>query len=196
MSPNHKRVECMYAQVCNTGEKGLMSNPTELVQVWKSFNKLTMWQISSCAVVLQHFIWLPTFFCGMQLLIHVITSTALKLGHGWVMTYRGGYAITYPYHNSTPVLLSLIVYENPGSSIYRANTRTTWHKDLATWSSFYLDGLTLIPAWISNHMPSKVWDEITYPLPNFSACSIKVWEWISSFIPHFMIDVITYPCWD
>ena len=25
------------------------------------------------------------------------------------------------------------------------------------------DGLTLIPAWISNHMPSKVWDEITYP---------------------------------
>ena len=33
---------------------------------------------------------------------------------------------------------------------------------------FYQNGLTLIPAWISNHMPSKVWDEITYPLPNFN----------------------------
>ena len=27
--------------------------------------------------------------------------------------------------------------------------------------------LILIPAWISNHMPSKVWDEITYPYSTF-----------------------------
>ena len=32
-------------------------------------------------------------------------------------------------------------------------------------------------AWISNHMPDKVWDEITYPFPNFN----EVWEWISNF---------------
>ena len=34
------------------------------------------------------------------------------------------------------------------------------------WSSlqglFYKDGSTLIQAWISNHMHSKVWDEITF----------------------------------
>ena len=30
----------------------------------------------------------------------------------------------------------------------------------------YYDWLTLIPAWINNH--SKVWDEITYPFPNFN----------------------------
>ena len=23
-------------------------------------------------------------------------------------------------------------------------------------------------AWINNHMPSKTWDEITYPFPNFN----------------------------
>ena len=57
---------------------------------------------------------------------------------------------------------------------------------------FYFTGLTLIPAWISNHMPSKVWDEINYPFPNFK----EVWEWISNFIPHFIMDVITYPSWD
>ena len=26
----------------------------------------------------------------------------------------------------------------------------------------------LITAWISNHMPSKVWDEIFYAFPNFN----------------------------
>ena len=42
-------------------------------------------------------------------------------------------------------------------------------------------------AWISNHMPSKIWDEITYSSPNFSSCTPEIWEWI---------NVITYPCWD
>ena len=41
---------------------------------------------------------------------------------------------------------------------------------------FYKHGLTLIPAWISNYMPSKMWDEITYPFPNFNGCTIGVWE--------------------
>ena len=31
-----------------------------------------------------------------------------------------------------------------------------------------LTWFSLIPAWISNHMHGKVWDEITYPLPNFN----------------------------
>ena len=45
-------------------------------------------------------------------------------------------------------------------------------------------------AWISNHMPSKVWDEITYPFPIFNSCTVEVWEWISNFIPHFIMDII------
>ena len=43
-------------------------------------------------------------------------------------------------------------------------------------------------------MPCKLWDEITYPFPNFNGCTVEVWEWISNFTPHFIIDVITYPC--
>ena len=57
-------------------------------------------------------------------------------------------------------------------------------------------GWTLIPARISDHIPSKVWDEITYPFPNFNGCSVEVWEWIIHFIPHFIMDVITYSCRD
>ena len=32
----------------------------------------------------------------------------------------------------------------------------------------YLHGLTLIPAWLSNCIPHKVWDEITHPFSNFN----------------------------
>ena len=39
---------------------------------------------------------------------------------------------------------------------------------------FYSHGLTLIPAWISNHMPGKVWDEITYPFLNFNGWTVEV----------------------
>ena len=33
---------------------------------------------------------------------------------------------------------------------------------------FYEYGLNSIRAGLSNHMPSKVWDEIIYPFPNFN----------------------------
>ena len=57
--------------------------------------------------------------------------------------------------------------------------------------------LTLIPAWISNHMPSKVLGEITYPFPNFNRATVAVWDWIlSNIIPLIIMDVITYPWWD
>ena len=67
---------------------------------------------------------------------------------------------------------------------------------LMTSGPFYKHGLTLIPAWISNHMLSKVWSEITYPFPSFSSSTIEVWEWISNFISHIIMDVIIYPCCD
>ena len=60
----------------------------------------------------------------------------------------------------------------------------------------YKHGVTLTPAWISNCMPSKMWNEIMYPFPNFNGTVVEFWEWISNFIPRFVRDVITYPCWD
>ena len=38
-------------------------------------------------------------------------------------------------------------------------------------------------------MPNKVWDEITYLLPDFT---IDVWEWMSNVITRFMMEAITY----
>ena len=58
---------------------------------------------------------------------------------------------------------------------------TTWgsidiilfHRD----SPVSLTGFTLILAWISNHIPSKLWDEIIYPFPNFSGTTAEFGKW-------------------
>ena len=41
------------------------------------------------------------------------------------------------------------------------------------WASF-TNMFYLNLAWISNHMPGKVWDEIMYPFLNFNDCTIEV----------------------
>ena len=48
---------------------------------------------------------------------------------------------------------------------------TNWE---ATWGLFYGHELTLIPAWIRNHIPSKAWDGIIYPFLNFNGCTVEV----------------------
>ena len=41
-------------------------------------------------------------------------------------------------------------------------------------------------------MPSKLWNEITYPFLNFNGYIIEVYKWINSLIIRFIMDVITY----
>ena len=60
-------------------------------------------------------------------------------------------------------------------------------------NQYYENGITLIQARICNHMPSKVWDEITYPFPYFNGCTVD-WEWISNFMSHFIMRVTVYQC--
>ena len=47
--------------------------------------------------------------------------------------------------------------------------------------------LTLIPAWINNHMPRRVWVKLFI---HSQTSMVEVWEWISYFIPHFIMDLI------
>ena len=46
--------------------------------------------------------------------------------------------------------------------------------ELSVRGQFYQHGLTLIPAWISNHIYFELWDEITYPFLNFNGCTVEV----------------------
>ena len=61
---------------------------------------------------------------------------------------------------------------------------------------FYGHSLCWLRAWINDYMPSQMWDEITYPFPNFNCATVEVLGWISLFSSHFLMAVITYPCWD
>ena len=53
-----------------------------------------------------------------------------------------------------------------------------------------------LPSRISKSTHCKIWDEITYPFPNFNAAIVGISEWISSFIPHFTWHMMIYPCWN
>ena len=55
---------------------------------------------------------------------------------------------------------------------------SSWKSDnvLCIRGPFYWHGLTLIPAWVSNYIHYKVWDETTYPFPNFNGATLEVWE--------------------
>ena len=55
-----------------------------------------------------------------------------------------------------------------------------------------LNGLTLIPGWIDNHVHHNVWNEITYPFPNLDGTTVEVREWISKFIPRFTGHMIIF----
>ena len=46
---------------------------------------------------------------------------------------------------------------------------------------FYLHSLTLIPTWINNHMPRKVGDGITHPIPNFHCLSFGINKELHSY---------------
>ena len=37
-----------------------------------------------------------------------------------------------------------------------------------------------------------MWDEITYPFPNFNGSTIEVWEWISKISLHLAAHVTIY----
>ena len=54
-------------------------------------------------------------------------------------------------------------------------------------------GLTLIPAWISNYIHYKVWDEITYPFLNFNGAEIWMVFFFSIFNNSFEFIIVLIP---
>ena len=67
--------------------------------------------------------------------------------------------------------------------------------DLISGTPFPARDWLLILTRMNNYMPSKVWDGITYPFPNFNVSTVEFWQRVSNFIPYFVMDVITYPCY-
>ena len=53
------------------------------------------------------------------------------------------------------------------------------HDDRVTWNAFHITGLwPLLLTWVNlnpsmDHMPGKVWEEITYPFLNFNGATVE-----------------------
>ena len=89
------------------------------------------------------------------------------------------------YWNLKMWLLKLIMWCSKGVSWGTICCRFPWcgfpwsnatYQDI--WDPVYQHRLTIIPPWISNRMPSKMWDEIIYQFSNLKGCTVGVWEWI------------------
>ena len=117
-------------------------------------------------------IWLPlppimTFHLSWE----VISLWALSLRMS-ISTFRSHQR----WHISRHWVLSIILWHFWGESMQ--------HIKHELWP--ILHGLSLFPALETNHIPLKVWDEITYPFPNFNGAVVEVWEWTSYFIAYFL----------
>ena len=89
----------------------------------------------------------------MKLLIHSLTST------GQPLKFRNG----------------SIIYPHPRGQWFKNKLSTLQLKIL------FRRGFLIKSHNFDNHLPSKLWDDITHPFPNFNSCTID-WEWISNFI--------------
>ena len=77
-------------------------------------------------------------------------------------------------------------------SIHFHRNRGVFRHILLIWNRFYEHGLTLIP-WISYHMSSELWDEMTHPFPNVSGCNLIHTLWGTYSLVHARINC--NPCY-
>ena len=113
-----------------------------------------------------------------------------ELGGPWFSIKILSYQYSEPYcgdmmviklsylHNEisyTGKISSFILNQGPGSLL---SHQIPFEDRLTLHSINYT--LTMIPAWARNHMSNKVWEEITYPFPNFNGATFEVWELIDN----------------
>ena len=69
-----------------------------------------------------------------------------------------------------------------------AESEANWERLIFKYSpeAPFKNMITLIPTWRSNHMANEMWDEITYPFPNF-----KVWQG-QNILPLIMYNVYNH----
>ena len=113
--------------------------------------------------------------------------------------------------DNIPALVQIMAWRRPGDKplsepmivsllTHICVTRPQWVKSIPiltgrgtesdTWGLFYWHRLTLIPALISTyiHHRDRVWNEITYPFPNFNGCNLKYNDLLQYMCQIFNVD--------
>ena len=156
------------------------------------------WNIHEINSISLKYTWKCLRLCFLEKYFHNCYSIQKEIQRRWF--HQRSYSVTVAYSNNLIDNLiqdtghiTVVIFHNLatiGCSFVKCQGN---HIHLALPCRAWIN---LISAWMSNHMASKVCDEITYPFWNFKGCTIEVWERMINFIPHFIMDVIAYPCWD
>ena len=109
------------------------------------------------------------FSCNSQLYITGAYRWLRARPHSIVSALSYCSLILSPRYNDIGDTLPQLVQH----TVIQDSKHTTWYFICLTSSGsdhgpLYHHELTLTPAWLSNHANSKVWNEITYPFPNFN----------------------------
>ena len=106
--------------------------------------------------------------------------------NGWVNNREAGDLWRHRPH------YDVIVMQGSNPSLIKPPLNLNCNSVKLEFTSFCHRDITLITAWVSNHIHYKVRDEITNPFPNLNV-TVEVWEWIINFIRCYIMEVITYP---
>ena len=138
----------------------------------KRMKRAQLWStLQELCTLLKLFLLLSLFFR------HLIFSNHTHIFQGYFTGTKT------PVPVMPPCKLWVNTLHHPLWTVIIANKKKTEHIFHGIYCStprgpFSKQGLTLIPAWISNYI------------------HYKAWEWISNCTPHLTGLVIIYPCWD
>ena len=106
---------------------------------------------------------------SLKLHLHIsfYILTAISWWHKYILTFVTVWFAGIP--RTTPWIPSSL--RRPMREL-RPHVNTSCECHWLSVLTLYEQRLLVIPAWISNHIPSKVWDEITCSFPNFNVASL------------------------
>ena len=149
--------------------------------IWGNWIIISKWHylgLTTCLLyvgrLLGNLIWNYVWFMGLSwsrtvfFIVFDYDFTYVLVSHNMIMPW-----FHLPYFYVSKMLyfshstLVLSVYMDIILTLYI--THTNCYLTLTPGPPF-----TLIPAWICNYVPSKVWDKITYPFLNFNGATVEV----------------------
>ena len=73
-----------------------------------------------------------------------------------------------------PMLIKVLPGAIPYTKVTRDFVIELSYNNMAATQTKHLRAFALSTAWRSNHIDYKLWDEIIYPFPNYSGCTVEV----------------------
>ena len=113
--------------------------------------------------------------CQPSFLSPNVLKCAYGLTLGYMFVVDRWVGCSYPY---SPGLIHWHCDSHKTATVPGLYFRRVWAK----LAGVPLTDMVYLESWHWRVITCRVWDEITYPFPNFNGWTVDVWEWISNSI--------------